>query len=704
MEPLETSQDNRRVKAFTLAGILLALFLGALDQTIVATALPRIVSELNGLNRYAWVATAYLLASTVLVPIYGKLADTFSRKAIELVAVSVFLLGSFLSGLSGEFGTLPVLGDGMSQLIAFRALQGAGGAGLFAMAFIIIADLYPPAERGKYQGLVGGTFGIASVLGPLVGGFLTDHAGGVLPGVAGWRWVFYVNLPFGVIALWFIASRMPPLRPRKPVERLNLVSAVLLVAGLVPLVLALELDKTRHPWGGVVTLSLAAAALVLLTAFVLIATREKNPVLDLGLFRNRVFSTANISLFLFGAAFLSLVIFLPLFMTGVLGVSATRAGVSIIPLSAGVVVGSVTAGQLVSRLGRYKPFMFAGAAILIAGVILLSTLTYQTSYLRVTLYMVVTGLGLGPMLPLFPLAIQNAVEPKEVGQATSASQFFRQIGGTVGSAIMGTVLTTTLAATFAANLPQLPGLPGNPPASGDPGSGAGPGGSEAVAKAIQARFDQEYALIERAFHGDPKALQELKSDPALPGKYKQQLAQGTPAEQVHARFDELFNEYAAAVKSGDPARVHSVLQGASLPPDVRGRLEQAAAMAMGTADAGGAAGARAADGAGSAMGSAAGSGGRTQQVLETVHAALQQQADQAAQAATASALSSINSELNSRKKELIQEVQTGIKKSFAEAITRIYFYVIFIAAAGLLVIFFIPQLPLRKENTFRPGE
>ncbi len=666
-----------RIKAFTLAGILLALFLGALDQTIVATALPRIVKDLSGLDRYAWVATAYLLASTVLVPIYGKLADTFSRKAIELAAVSVFLLGSFLSGLAGQFGPLPLLGDGMSQLIAFRALQGAGGAGLFAMAFIIIADLFPPAERGRYQGLVGGTFGIASVLGPLVGGFLTDHAGAFIPGVAGWRWVFYVNLPFGILALWFIASRMPPLRPQKPVQRLDLGSALLLLAGLVPLVLALELDKTRYPWEGAVTLSLGGAALAVLAVFVLLARRERNPVLDLRLFRNPVFTTGNIALFLFGAAFLSLVIFLPLFMTGVLGVSATGAGVSIIPLSAGVVVGSVLSGQLVSRFGRYKPFMIGGAAILITGIALLSTLTYQTSYLRVTLYMVVTGLGLGPMLPLFPLAIQNAVEPAEVGQATSASQFFRQIGGTVGAAIMGTVLTTTLAAAFAGNLPAMPA-----DASFDPGSfsqatvavedGGGP------AAAVKARFDREYALIERAFHGDRQALQQLQEDPALPAGYKQQLAQGTPAQQVRSRFEQLYQAYAAAVGSGSPAAVRKVLDGSPLPPEARSRLAQAAVMAM--------------------------QGGQTASVLQRVHAELQSQADQAARAATDSALSAVKTRLAALQKELTAQIDTGVKKSFAQAITRIYFYAIFIAAAGLLAIFFIPELPLRREDTFRGGE
>jgi len=224
---------SRRDKTLTLAGIVMALFLGALDQTIVATALPSIVDDLGGVSRYAWVATAYVLASTVLVPVYGKVADMLSRRRIELFAVVTFLIGSFLCGAAGQFGTLPLLGDGMTQLIVFRALQGIGGAGLFAMAFIVIADLYPPRERGKYQGFIGAAFAIASVLGPWLGGLLTDHAGGIVPGVAGWRWVFYVNLPVGAVALWFIVTRMPPLVPRSTGQRLDLVSVALRMLTLV---------------------------------------------------------------------------------------------------------------------------------------------------------------------------------------------------------------------------------------------------------------------------------------------------------------------------------------------------------------------------------------------------------------------------------------------------------------------------------------
>ncbi len=490
------SDLTQRDRLLALTGILLALFLGALDQTIVATALPRIVADLQGVTRYAWVATAYLLASTAMVPIYGKLADGHSKKRIELVAVVLFLAGSFLCGLAGEFGSLPVIGDGMNQLIVFRGIQGLGGAGLFAMAFIVIADLFPPRERGKYQGFVGATFGVASVLGPIVGGFLTDHGGGILPGVAGWRWVFYVNVPFGALALWFIARRMPALPPRAPGNRMDVLGAALLLVALIPLVLGLQLDKQVHPWTAPETLGLFAVAAVGIGLFVWRALRSKNPVLDLRLFQNRVFSTSNAALFVLGGTFLSLVVFLPLFLVNVVGVSATRAGVSLIPLSLGVVAGSTLTGQLVSRFGHYKRFMLGGGAILIVGIALLTGMTAQTSAGTITLYMIVCGLGLGPALPLYPLAIQNAVTQDKVGQATSASQFFRQIGGAVSTAIAGTILAVSLVAA----MPQQASAPS---AEGGERMEAGP---EAVEARIRARFDAAYADVTGALErGDDAA-------------------------------------------------------------------------------------------------------------------------------------------------------------------------------------------------------
>ncbi|WP_240410493.1 MDR family MFS transporter [Hymenobacter oligotrophus] len=440
---------THRDRMLTLAGVLIAMFLGALDQTIVSTALPRIVADLQGLERFTWVATAYLAASTALVPIYGKLADTFPRRNIEIVAVSVFLLGSALCGLAGEFGPLPLLGDGMSQLIFFRVVQGFGGAGLFALAFIIIADLFPPAERGRYQGYVGAVFGISSVLGPFLGGLLTDLGDNLLPGVAGWRLVFYVNLPLGAVALWFILKNMPKLPPTGASTRLDISAALLLIGGVGGLIVALQLNKATYPWASATTLGLLGAASLLLATFVLRSVRSEHPILDFGLFGNPVFRSANAALFLLGGTFLSIIIFEPLFMVNVLGTSATRAGMSLIPLSLGVVTGSNVAGQMVSRRGgQYKRWMLAGGALLLVGLWLMTTLSASTTYWQVLLYVFVCGVGVGPSMPLYTLAVQNATEPRLIGQATSASQFFRQIGGVVAAALLGTVLTLQLAQTL----------------------------------------------------------------------------------------------------------------------------------------------------------------------------------------------------------------------------------------------------------------
>jgi EmrB/QacA subfamily drug resistance transporter len=440
----------------TLLGVLLALFLGALDQTIVATALPRIVEEFHALARYTWAATAYLLGSTVMVPIYGKLADMHSRRTIELAAIVVFLTGSMLCGLAGVVGPLPVLGDGMMQLIVFRGLQGLGAAGLFAMAFIIIADLFPPAIRGRYQGLVGATFGLASVLGPLAGGYLTDHGGAIIHGVSGWRWVFYVNVPIGLVSLGIVA-RMPPLLPEGTAKRLDVPSTFLLVAGLTPLVLALSLDPASLGGGSSLRLVLFCVAVVALVLFSLRSWAIEHPILDLRLFQNRVVAISSIAVFLFGAAMFGVIIFLPLFLVNVVGVSATRAGVSLIPLSLGVVLGSVVGGQLTSRIGRYKPLMLAGEALLLVGVILLSRMDVGVTYGQVTAYMVLCGAGLGPTLPLYPLAVQNAVDFSKIGQATSATQFCRQIGGLFGAAGLGALLGFGLVGALRAELSDVPG-------------------------------------------------------------------------------------------------------------------------------------------------------------------------------------------------------------------------------------------------------
>jgi len=662
-----------RDKTLTLIGILLALFLGALDQTIVSTALPKIVEDLEGLSRYAWVATAYLLASTVLVPIYGKLADMYSRKRIELLSVGLFLAGSFLCGLAGEFGPLPLLGDGMSQLIIFRALQGLGGAGLFAMAFIIIADLYPPNVRGKYQGFVGAVFGIASVLGPVVGGFLTDYGGSLVPGVAGWRWVFYVNVPFGALALWFIITKMPPLKPQGERTSLDLLSASLLVAGLVPLILALQLDKTAHPWASPTTLGLFAGAALALALFVLRSLRAENPILDLRLFQNRVFSTANVALFFLGAAFLSILIFLPLFMVNVVGVSATRAGVSLIPLSLGLVFGAIVSGQLVSRFGYYRVLMLTGGVVLFVGTSLLSSMSPDIPYWRVTLYMVVCGLGIGPSLPLYTLAIQNAVDPRKIGQATSASQFFRQIGGTVGAALMGTVLATSLSGAFSTLPPQgNTGVPGGEFSAAE--GGLQQGGLEAIGPSIRASFDAQYQLVERALReNDQAARQELLADPRIPEAFKTRLREGSPTATIRRAFDAQYGGIAGAVRRGDMEALSRVLDSSQLPEAAQVGLRLQARFATRSPEA-------------------------TEAFLGQLRTQFDQRAQTLGQQATEAALADIRAQLQRQADEVTAQVTRTVRVAFTEAITRIYFYVIFIVAAGIVVTLFVPELELRTTN------
>lgn len=659
---------SARDKTLTLIGILLALFLGALDQTIVSTALPKIVEDLQGLGRYAWVATTYLLASTILVPIYGKLADMASKKRIELWAVGLFLTGSFLCGLAGEFGTLPLLGDGMSQLIIFRFIQGLGGAGLFSMAFIVIADLYPPRERGKYQGFVGATFGIASVIGPWIGGLLTDYGSNIIPGIEGWRWVFYVNVPFGALAVWFIARRMPVLPPREKGQSLDYLSAFFLIATLVPFVLALQLDKTVYPWRGATTLSMFALSAVMLALFILKSIRSENPILDLRLFRNRVFTTANIATFFLGASFLGIIIFLPLFMVNVLGVSATRAGVSLIPLSLGLVFGAIISGQIVSRVGTYKWLMLLGAGVLIAGVYLLSTMRSDITYGRVVVYMVICGLGVGPSLPLYTLAIQNAVDIRKVGQATSASQFFRQIGSTVGAAILGTVLASSLAASFSdANLPG---------AGGGFAEGAGRSGLADIAPQIQAQFDTTYNLIERVVRdNDQAALSELESNPNIPAALISQLNGSASASGT-----DFVSALEQAVNQGDEAAIAAALEASPIPAPAQAQILNQLTNANSDAAA-------------------------TAAVIDQIKASAS--AFGAPAGATASdpdtLLATIRTQLDTQAETITNEVTSTVKEAFTTAVTKLYRYLIVIAVLGFIATLFVPELELRKTNASTPA-
>jgi EmrB/QacA subfamily drug resistance transporter len=442
---LTTAHFTDAERRITIIGVMIVFLLSALDQTIVSTAMPVIISQLHGLELYSWVTTAYLLSSTVMVPVWGKLGDLYGRKPILLAGIGLFLFGSWLSGLAGEFGTLPLLGGGMVQLVVFRAIQGLGGGALFTTAFAIIADLFPPRERGKFAGLFGGVFGLASAVGPLLGGYFTDHGTVSIAGhtVEGWRWVFYLNLPMGLVALFMVIAKMPKLSHASK-GSIDYLGAVLIAAACVPLLLALTFGGQKYAWDSPAVLGLLAMFVICTILFVIVEKRVKDPIIHLELFSNKVFAWANTAGFFSSMSFLSVVAFLPLFMQLGQGVQATTSGLSTLPLMLGLIVAATISGRLVTRTGRYKPFMLFGMAVLLIATFLMSQMTHHTTRLDLGWRMALLGIGLGPLQSLYGVAIQNAVPMNRIGVVTSANQFFRQIGSTVGVAIFGTLLTSNL--------------------------------------------------------------------------------------------------------------------------------------------------------------------------------------------------------------------------------------------------------------------
>jgi EmrB/QacA subfamily drug resistance transporter len=418
--------------------------------------MPRIIAELNGLALYSWVTTSYLLSSTVMVPIWGKLGDLYGRKPVLLAGILIFLAGSWLSGLSGEFGDLPLIGSGMVQLIVFRAVQGIGGGALFTTAFAIIGDLYPPRERGKIGGMFGAVFGLSSTIGPLIGGYFTDHGTVTLAGhvIAGWRWVFYLNLPLSVLSLFMIIVKMPKMSHQAK-GRIDFIGAGLIIATVVPLLLALTFGGHEYAWGSATVLGLFAGSALGLVLYVIAERFAADPILPLELFKNRVFSTANLAGFLVSMSFMSTVAFLPLFQQLGQGVAATTSGLSQLPLMAGLFASSILCGRMVSRTGKYKGFMLGGIAVTFVGIWLLSRMHAETTRLDLAWRMLVLGIGLGPGQSLFSIAIQNAMPIERLGVVTSSSQFFRQIGSTMGVAIFGTFLTAHLNAGLGRIMPGV---------------------------------------------------------------------------------------------------------------------------------------------------------------------------------------------------------------------------------------------------------
>lgn len=484
---------DHRARMEILGAVLLGLFLAALDQTIVGPILPKVVSELHGSNYYTWVVTAYLLTSTVTVPIYGKLSDLFGRKPMLMIGISLFLVGSVLSGLSQT----------MWQLIAFRAIQGLGAGALFPIALAVIGDLFSPAERGKYQGLFGAVFGIAFLVGPGLGGFLTDNFS--------WHWVFYVNLPIGLIALFVIWRLLPTVRRPDAGRNIDYAGVLTFAAGIVPILIGLT-NAENGDWGSPGVWGLLVGGVVFLAIFVWVEARAVEPMIPLHLFRNRTFTVSMIAVFTAMFGFFGAVIFLPLWFQIVQGTSATASGYNLLPFLFGLILSSVISGQLVSRTGKYKLLTVTSLLLAAIGVFLMTHLRADTAFPVLWTWMFITGVGIGPTMAVFTIIVQNAVPFAELGAATSDLTLFRQIGGTVGLTLGFTIFRNAFSLSLLKEQFGAAGVPNqilaNMPSTGTFGGDVTQvGGGDAIDQfihsapaAAQAILTQYRPNLEQGFH------------------------------------------------------------------------------------------------------------------------------------------------------------------------------------------------------------
>src|SRR5437016_4031341 len=439
-----------------LIGVMLGMLLASLDQTIVGTALPHIVADLGGLEHYAWVVTAYLLASTVTVPIYGKLSDIYGRRVFFIGGMIIFLIGSALAGTS----------QNMTQLIIYRGIQGLGAGGMMPIALAIIGDIFPPSERGKWQGLFVAVFGFSSIVGPTLGGWITDNWG--------WRWVFYVNMPVGAIAI-LTAGFVLPKAVRYVKHKIDYLGAITLIAGAVPLLLAFSWAGTQYPWGSWQIIGLFIFSAVMLATFIWLETRTAEPIITPQLFKNSIFLVSAIAMFMVSAGMFGAILYLPLFIQGVIGDSATNSGIVLTPMMLGFMFSSLVGGQILSRTGRYKILAICGFIVAALGMFLLSRMVATTAEGEVVRNMIITGLGIGVMMSLFTIVVQNAFPFRQLGEVTATLTFFRSIGSTIGVAVMGTIMINGFQSALQSNLPKtlaklVPPSLQNPQVLLDPGT------------------------------------------------------------------------------------------------------------------------------------------------------------------------------------------------------------------------------------------